>query len=191
MHFHLSVCLNIHIRCGSVSLLYFISDYYSLYISCNAVDFLAEVGVNPGDDGVDPGVPLVDTTLTSNSDWQQISSDFPTGFALYTEALLDDYTGSIAIFNNDDLIVGHESFDSSLHMLRVLLPGNISVRAAIPRPYTQGSLQSIGVSVESKLLTMIVNCTVVNSLWLANMPSTVGFSNLVAYNPSTRVSVFQ
>lgn len=156
---------------------------------CNAVDFLAEVGVDPGEDGVDPGAPLRNTT--SSPDWQQISSDFPTGFALYTEAELDDYTGSIAIFNNDDLIVGHESFDSSLHMLRVLLPGDISIRAAIPRPYTKGSLQSIGVSVESKLLTMIVNCTVINSLWLANMPSTVEFSELVAYNPSTRVSVFQ
>ena len=156
---------------------------------CVAVDFLAEVGIDPGPDGVDPGIPLSDNT--TSPEWQQISSDFPVGFAVYTEAVLDEYTGTIASLNGGELLVALQSFgppDSELQILTVALPGDAPLRAAIPNPDTPGALQTIGISVRSKLLTVIVNCSVVTSVWLASLPSSVEFSTVEALNPSTTVS---
>lgn len=154
-----------------------------------AVDFLAELGIDPGPDGVDPGFPLNDST--TSSEWRQISSDFPVGFALYTEAVLDEYTGTIASLNDGELLVALQSFGtpgSELQILTVLLPGDAPLRAAIPNADRPGALQTIGISVRSKLLSVIVNCSVITSVWLANVPSRVEFFTVEALNPSTTVS---
>ena len=154
-----------------------------------AVDLLAELGIDPGLDGVDPGIPLRDNT--TSSEWRQISSDFPVGFAVYTEAVLDGYSGAIASLNNGELLVALQSFgalDSELQILTVSLPGDAPLRAAIPTPDRPGALQTIGISVRSKLLSVIVNCSVITSVWLASVPSRIEFSTVEALNPSTTVS---
>ena len=158
-------------------------------VCCVAVDLLAELGVDPGEDGVNPGSPLA--TNTTSQDWHQISSDFPVGFAVYSETIVDGYTGSIASLNDGQLLVALESVGeshSALQILTVTLPGETPLKAAIPSPDMPGSLWSIGVSVQSKLLTVIVNCTLITSVWLANVPSSVDFYFVEALNPSTTVS---
>ena len=145
--------------------------------------------MDPGDDGVDPGSPLMDNTTSLA--WQQISSDFPVGFAIYTQAVLDDYTGSIVSLNNGELYIALESFgtsDSTLQILTIALPGKIPLRAPIPSADVPATLQTIGVSIQSKLLTVIVNCSLINAVWLANLPNSVDFSFVEALKPSTTVS---
>ena len=155
-----------------------------------AVNFLAEVGVDPGPNGVNPGAPLTDNA--TSPDWQQISSDFPIGFAVYTQAVLDGYSGSIASLNDGGLSVAVESFgasqSSALQILTVTLPGQIPLRAAIPNSDKPNALQSIGVSVQSKLLSVVVNCTLINSVWLANMPTSLNIETVEVFNPPTTVS---
>ena len=169
-------------HCNLYSVLSVIS--VALFV-CIAVDFLAEVGVDPGDDGVDPGSPLMDNTTSLA--WQQISSDFPIGFAVYTRAVLDDYSGVIISLNDGDLFISLESLNPALQILTVALPGKIPLIAAIPSAMP-ATLQTIGVSIKSKLLTVIVNCSVINSVWLVNTPNSFDFSFAEAFNPSTTVS---
>ena len=157
--------------------------YYNLY---HTVDFLAQVGVIPGENGTEPDDPL--TAATDTPEWQQISSDFPVGFAFYTQAVLDDYDGILASLNDGELRIGIESSGSLLTMLHVDLPGENPFRAAIPSTDEPGALQSLGISVRSKLLSVIVNCSVINSVWLANMPSSFDFTFVEALNPPTTVS---
>lgn len=160
--------------------------YLCLYLF--SVDFLGEVGVDPSEDGIDPGTPLTDST-TSQA-WMQISLDFPVGFAIYTQALLNQYTGTLFSINNGDLLVGIESFGGSNSMLQTLivsLPGQIPLRAAIPN--VMAASQTIGFSVQSKLLMVVVNCSIINAVWLANMPDTLNFTTVEVFNPSTTVRV--
>ena len=152
---------------------------------CHTVDFLAQVGVIPGENGTEPDDPL--TAATDTPEWQQISSDFPVGFAFYTQAVLDDYDGILASLNDGDLRINIES-SGSLLMLHVDLPGENPFRAAIPSTDEPGALQSLGISVQSKLFSVIVNCNIINSVWLANMPSSFDFLSVEALNPPTTVS---
>lgn len=119
----------------------------------------------------------------------QISTDFPIGFAFYSEALLSQYTGSLASLNNGELNISIESTDSLYTTLIVDLPGDAPRFAAIPSADMPTSLQSIGISVETKLLSVIVDCHVINSVWLANMPTHFNFSTVQALNPPTTVSI--
>lgn len=160
--------------------------YLCLYLF--SVDFLSEVGVDPSEDGIDPGTPLTDST-TSQA-WRQMSLDFPVGFAIYAQAVLDQYMGTMFSINNGDLLVGIESFgglNSMLQTLTVSLPGQIPLRAAIPN--VMAASQTIGLSVQSKLLMVVINCSIINAVWLANMPDTLNFTTVEVFNPSTTVSV--
>lgn len=141
--------------------------------------------MDPGKDGVDPGTPLTDNA-TSQA-WKLISSDFPIGFAIYSQAVLNQYTGTLLSLNSGELFVAIESFGvlSSLQMLTVSLPGRIPLRAAIPN--LSAGLQTIGVSVQSKLLMVVVNCDIINAVWLANVPHSFNISTVEVFNPSTSV----
>ena len=151
------------------------------------VDILEQMGVSTGENGTIPDNPL--TENVDSTDWQQISSDFPTGFALYLHLLLDGYNGSILSLNNGELYVSLESTGPALRILTVALPGEILMRAAIPSTDTPDTLQSIGISVQSKLLSVIVDCHLINSVWLANAPTVIDISSMEALNPPTIVSL--
>ena len=153
-----------------------------------SVNFLDEAGLDPGEDGVTPNSTL--QVVATGSDWEQISADFPTGFAMYTEALLHSYTGTLASLNSGMMRIGVESFGepgSSLQVLSVTLPGQQTLRAAIPLPDDASSLQGVGVSVQTKLLTVVVNCSVVTSAWLADMPDDLDIAFVEALDPPTTV----
>lgn len=150
------------------------------------MDFLELMGVSPGENGEVPDSPL--TVNVNTTDWQQISSDFPTGFALYFHVVLEDYSGSILSLNDGELYVALESSASALKILTVALPGETPLRAAIPSTDMPGALQSIGISVQSKLLSILVDCYLINSVWLADIPTVIDISTVEALNPPTTVS---
>lgn len=143
------------------------------------------MGVSTGENGTMPGSPL--TANVDSMDWQQISSNFPTGFALYLHLLLDGYNGSILSLNNGELYVALESSEPALRILTVALPGEMPMRAAIPSTHTPDTLQSVGISVQSKLLSVLVDCQLINSVWLANIPTVIDISSVEALHPPTIV----
>lgn len=144
------------------------------------------MGITPGENGTLPSDPL--SSNTDSAEWQQINSDFPVGFAFYTRAVLDDYSGDLASLSDGTLQISLNSDGSLLHVLSVTVPGVAPLLAAIPGPDIPGSLQSLGVSIKSKLLSVIVDCHVITSVWLANMPDHFDFNAVEALNPPTIVS---
>jgi hypothetical protein len=142
--------------------------------------------VTPGENGTEPTGPLVGSA--DSAEWQQISSDYPVGFAFHCRAVLDDYSGVLASVNGGELLISLDSSSSLLHILTVVLSGESPRMAAIPSAEVPGSLQSIGVSIQSKLLSVIVDCNVIHSVWLAQMPSGMDFSSVESFNPPTHVS---
>ena len=158
-----------------------------LYCNFFTVDFLAQVGFVPGVNGSEPDSPLLSNTDTT--EWQQISADYPIGFAVYSQVLLDDYSGSLARLSglNGSLTIGIDS-SGLLRILTVTLPGDNPLLAAIPRAKEPGALQSVGISVQSKLLSVIVDCHVIISVWLANMPDSLDFVSAEVLNPPSTVS---
>ena len=150
------------------------------------VDFLAQVGVDPGPNGTKPDSPL--SAATDTPEWQQMSSDYPIGFAVYSEVILSEYTGTLASLNSGELNISVESDGSLLTLLTVDLPGDPPLVAAIPTAKNPSELQSVGVGLQSKLLSVIVNCQVITSVWLANVPASFNFSTVEALIPVTTVS---
>ena len=144
--------------------------------------------MTPGPNGTLPDSSLLAPTDTE--EWTQISADFPIGFAFYSEVALNQYTGTLATINNGELSISIESTDSLFTTMTVDLPGDAPRFAAIPSADMPTSLQSIGISVETKLLSVIVDCHVINSVWLANMPTHFNFSVVQALNPPTIVRSF-
>ena len=142
--------------------------------------------MTPGENGTLPGSALSGTTVSA--EWQQIDSDFPVGFAFYVRAVLDDYSGDLASLSDGRLRVSLDGQGSLLQILNVTVPGVTPLVAAIPSAETPGTLQSLGVSVQSKLLSVIVDCHVITSVWLANMPQNFDFTSALALNPPTVVS---
>ena len=136
-----------------------------------------------------PNSSLID--IASNSEWMQITKDFPIGFAVYVEAEFADYSGSLLSLNDGELRIALESFggpSSALQILTVTLPGQIPLRAAIPS--ARGQFQSIGVSVERKLLSVVVDCSIVSSVWLSSMPQSLNISLVESLDPPTLVSIW-
>ena len=150
------------------------------------VNFLAQVGVTPGENGTLPTAPLSGTT--DSAEWQQINSDFPVGFAFHVQAVLDNYSGDLASLSGGQLRIALDGAGSLLQVLTLTVPGVSPLVAAIPSSDPSGSLQSLGISIESKLLSVIVDCHVITSVWLANMPQHFDFSGVEALNPLTVVS---
>ena len=147
------------------------------------------MGIDPGENGILPSQPLTDVTNTP--EWQQIGTDFPIGFSMYTKAMLDSFTGTVISLNNGDLRVSIESLNgtaSSLQILTMDLPGLEPIKVAIPGPEDSSMLQSMGIALQSKLLTVVVNCTIVTSAWLSSMPQSLTLSSVEALNPPTTVS---
>lgn len=144
------------------------------------------MGVTPDENGTLPMDTL--TGPTDSAVWQQINSDFPVGFAVHLEATIDDYTGDLISLANDRLKVSLQGQGTVLQLLSVTLPGINPLVAAIPGPENMDNFQSVGISVESKLLSVIVDCHVITSIWLANMPQSVDFLTAEVLNPPTFVS---
>lgn len=163
-----------------------VSQVLKIYLF--TVDFLAQVGFVPGENGSEPDRALSDATDTA--EWQQISADYPIGFAVYSQVVLDDYSGSLAQLSGSNGSLNIDIGSSGLlRILTVTLPGDNPLIAAIPGAWEPGVLQAIGVSVQSKLLSVIVDCHVITSVWLANMPDSLDFTSAEVLNPPTTVSV--
>jgi hypothetical protein len=149
------------------------------------VNFLVQVGVTPGENGTLPTAPLSGTT--DSAEWQQINSDFPVGFAFHVQAILDNYSGDLASLSGGQLRIALDGAGSLLQVLSLTVPGVSPLVAAIPSSDPPGSLQSLGISIQSKLLSVIVDCHIITSVWLANMPRHFDFSAVEALNPPTVV----
>ena len=145
------------------------------------------MGVTPGENGTQPTAPLSSTT--DSAEWQQINSDFPVGFAVHLQAELDDYSGDLVSLGGGRLHVSLDGADSLLQTLTVTVPGVTSpLIITIPMADPPGSLQSLGVSIQSKLLSVIVDCHIISSVWLADVPQHFDFSTAEALNPPTIVN---
>ena len=142
--------------------------------------------MTPGQNGTLPPGPL--SSNTDSPEWQQINSDFPVGFALHLQAVLEDYSGDLVSMANGQLEISLEGSDSLLQILSVTLPGVRPLVAAIPNTDPPGLLQNLGVSIQSKLLSVIVDCHIITSVWLATAARNVDFSTVEALNPPTTVS---
>ena len=152
-----------------------------------AVNFLTQTGVDPGENGTRPAAPL--SGNTNSTEWRQINSDFPVGFAVHVRADFDDYSGDLVSLGDGQLQLSLEDTGLFLHNLSVTVPGITSpLFLALPTADPPGSLQSLGVSVQSKLLSIIVDCHIITSVWLADVPQHFEFSTAQALFPPTVVS---
>jgi len=113
----------------------------------------------------------------NSTDWDSLNSDFPREFALYVAFNASQYTGSIVAINRGLANEFNVALDtsSSDQTLIITLPGLEPVEIIVPSQM-RSMFQIFGFKLESTVVTVYVNCSLVTILRLPTLPQQLPIS---------------